>query len=485
MGINNLWEVLEPAATTVPIVSLAVSDRYVGPAPHSPYVVGIDARSVSTSRVFPCSTTYDSAADGLNNDLSVSARSTHVRHPVQLIFCYDGDQRPDVKRGHRVSTKDHWMVQPTQCILNVFNMQWITAAGEAEAQLALMNNAGIIDAVMTDDSDAFVFGAQTVLRNSSFSADATATIKMYTTSSIQERVEPHLTIDGFMTMAVCCGGDYDNNGLPGCGRETALGLVRCMNTSVLRDAGCGRNLPDQTLERWRMDARYHLMDDPTALPDSFPNQHILNLYAKPAVTPLTELPILHSPAPPDLAPLALLVQQLLGWDPKKLVSSFRSNIWPIVVLHELLEDIAKNSPASDEIDLAPGCTRVVFKCRVRRPKKVLAGIAGHNNDVPICDLERATLQLLPTGSSKGSDDVTQSTEYIRVWLADDIYDCWVRTMFPMSPEPSTSHAIDLEDNTMDDDPASSAATVSSSSYVDIIDLTQDEGGDHEIIDLTV
>lgn len=27
-----------------------------------------------------------------------------------------------------------------------------------------MNRAGIIDAVMTDDSDVFVFGAQTVLR---------------------------------------------------------------------------------------------------------------------------------------------------------------------------------------------------------------------------------------------------------------------------------------------------------------------------------
>jgi 5'-3' exonuclease len=73
------------------------------------------------------------------------------------------------------------MVKPTQCLLNAFNVQWIMvsfffffwlssisiltiqAAGEAKAQLALMNNAGIIDAVMTDDSDAFVFGAQTVL----------------------------------------------------------------------------------------------------------------------------------------------------------------------------------------------------------------------------------------------------------------------------------------------------------------------------------
>lgn len=109
------------------------------------------------------------------------------------------------------------------------------------------------------------------------------------------------------------------NGLSGCGRESALGLVHCMNTSVLRDAGCGSNSPYKTLERWRMDALYHLMDGPTGemgrahpavareLPDPFPNQHILNLYAKHAVTPLMELPILHSPAPPDIAPLALLV----------------------------------------------------------------------------------------------------------------------------------------------------------------------------------
>ncbi|KAG1825454.1 uncharacterized protein BJ212DRAFT_1474840 [Suillus subaureus] len=42
-GINNLWELLEPAAKTVPITSLVLQDRYVGPAPHLPYVVGVDA----------------------------------------------------------------------------------------------------------------------------------------------------------------------------------------------------------------------------------------------------------------------------------------------------------------------------------------------------------------------------------------------------------------------------------------------------------
>ncbi|KAG2101068.1 uncharacterized protein F5147DRAFT_709672 [Suillus discolor] len=90
----------------------------------------------------------------------------------------------EIKWGHRVSTNDHWMVKPTQRLLNAFNVQWIMTAREAETQLALMNGAGIIDAVMTDDSDSFVFGAQTVLRNSTFSIDST--VKLYTTSAIQE-----------------------------------------------------------------------------------------------------------------------------------------------------------------------------------------------------------------------------------------------------------------------------------------------------------
>jgi 5'-3' exonuclease len=38
------------------------------------------------------------------------------------------------------------------------------APGEAEAELARLNQARIVDAVMTDDSDALVFGATHVIR---------------------------------------------------------------------------------------------------------------------------------------------------------------------------------------------------------------------------------------------------------------------------------------------------------------------------------
>lgn len=38
------------------------------------------------------------------------------------------------------------------------------ALGEAEAELAFLNRTGVVDAIMTDDVDALIFGATTVVR---------------------------------------------------------------------------------------------------------------------------------------------------------------------------------------------------------------------------------------------------------------------------------------------------------------------------------
>ena len=40
----------------------------------------------------------------------------------------------------------------------------LQAPGEAEAELAFLNRAGLIDAVISDDVDTFVFGATMVVR---------------------------------------------------------------------------------------------------------------------------------------------------------------------------------------------------------------------------------------------------------------------------------------------------------------------------------
>lgn len=44
-------------------------------------------------------------------------------------------------------------------------MPWVTAAGEAEAMCAFLDLHGFVDGCITNDGDAFLYGARTVYRN--------------------------------------------------------------------------------------------------------------------------------------------------------------------------------------------------------------------------------------------------------------------------------------------------------------------------------
>ena len=61
-------------------------------------------------------------------------------------------------------------VAPTfsfQCLdmLECLGIPWVQAAGEAEAMCAYLNASGYVDGCLTNDGDAFLYGAQTVYRN--------------------------------------------------------------------------------------------------------------------------------------------------------------------------------------------------------------------------------------------------------------------------------------------------------------------------------
>ena len=57
------------------------------------------------------------------------------------------------------------MILQCQELLTMFGLPYITAPMEAEAQCAVMNELGLVDGVITDDSDTFLFGAQVVYRH--------------------------------------------------------------------------------------------------------------------------------------------------------------------------------------------------------------------------------------------------------------------------------------------------------------------------------
>jgi Holliday junction resolvase YEN1 len=105
--------------------------------------------------------------------------------PVKAHFVFDGKERPRLKRDKNVRGTDHWSVDPFKLILDIFGFShsevgpprisfygsltsfllfWCQQAlGEAEVELARMSQAGVIDLVFTEDSDAVVFGTVQVV----------------------------------------------------------------------------------------------------------------------------------------------------------------------------------------------------------------------------------------------------------------------------------------------------------------------------------
>ncbi|KAH9916063.1 PIN domain-like protein, partial [Fomitopsis serialis] len=86
-----------------------------------------------------------------------------LRLPVHATFVFDGPQRPTKKHGTRVITTEHWMLGAMKSFIEAFGFDYRTAPGEAEAELTLLNQLGFIHGIMTDNSDALVFGAQTMI----------------------------------------------------------------------------------------------------------------------------------------------------------------------------------------------------------------------------------------------------------------------------------------------------------------------------------
>ncbi len=79
----------------------------------------------------------------------------------------DGPKKPSQKRNNKVAghfgTADHRSKQ-FKALLDLCGLEWWNAPGEAEAELAVMNRQGKIDAVLSDDGDALLFGATCLLR---------------------------------------------------------------------------------------------------------------------------------------------------------------------------------------------------------------------------------------------------------------------------------------------------------------------------------
>ncbi|KAE9449160.1 hypothetical protein C3L33_18941, partial [Rhododendron williamsianum] len=112
----------------------------------------------------------------------------------------EDEQRRLERNAESVSSE---MFTECQELLQMFGLPYIIAPMEAEAQCAYMELSNLVDGVVTDDSDVFLFGAQNVYKNI---FDDRKYVETYFVKDIEK--ELGLTREQLIRMALLLGSDY-------------------------------------------------------------------------------------------------------------------------------------------------------------------------------------------------------------------------------------------------------------------------------------
>ncbi|GJE95923.1 PIN-like domain-containing protein [Phanerochaete sordida] len=307
MGVQGLWEILEPAGQSRSLTKVAVVDGFEGnESGKRGYRVGVDA-SIWYQHA------EHSTKAGANPELRLLffRLARLAKLPWLVLFVFDGRERPNVKRGSKMGKSgSHNLTQGFKEMIECFGMEWRMARGEAEAELAYLNAQGIIDAIITDDVDALVFGARTLIRNSGATltgnrnnpaTDASGKQSdqhsmVYTSDRIASHPNIGLTRGGMVLIALLSGGDYDS-GVKGLGPKIAHGLARCgFGDRLLSAYRMGEAEFKAFLPQWRNELNSELCTNASgmlphrcssaAVSSSWPDMLTLTAYCNPVCSAL-------------------------------------------------------------------------------------------------------------------------------------------------------------------------------------------------------
>ena len=149
--------------------------------------------------------------------------NTRPKSPNQAIRDYEEElkqlrnqQKKDRRDADEVTQT---MIQECQALLRLFGLPYITAPMEAEAQCAELVHLGLVDGIVTDDSDVFLFGGTRIYKNM---FNAAKFVECYLSADLEK--EFALTRPKLISFAHLLGSDY-TEGIPGIGPVSALDII--------------------------------------------------------------------------------------------------------------------------------------------------------------------------------------------------------------------------------------------------------------------
>ncbi|EPE32596.1 PIN [Glarea lozoyensis ATCC 20868] len=269
---------------------------------------------------------------------------------VQPLFIFDGPHKPPFKRGKKTGHGGAMVPNLlTKQLLKLFGFPFYSAPGEAEAECALLQREGIVDAVLSEDVDTIMFGCGLTLKNWSSEnvrGNKTPTHVSAYYAEQTKQGKSGLDREGMILVALMSGGDYITEGIPGCGPKVACEAAR---------AGFGKSLCGLTrgdaagLELWRNNLAHEIQTNENnffrikhkalKIPEDFPNREVLSYYTHPVVSSASKITKLKTEIEwdqeVDVPGLRLFVAEAFDWTSIVGAKKFIRTIAPVLLVHKL------------------------------------------------------------------------------------------------------------------------------------------------------
>jgi DNA excision repair protein ERCC-5 len=135
-------------------------------------------------------------------------------------------------------------------MLRLFGIPYITAPMEAEAQCAALVELGLVEGIITDDSDVFLFGGARVYKNM---FNQSKTVECFFLADFAR--ELGIDREKLVQLAYLLGSDYVE-GLPGVGPVVAMELLKEFTSlHTFKDwwqrVQLGRDKPEESRSKFR------------------------------------------------------------------------------------------------------------------------------------------------------------------------------------------------------------------------------------------
>lgn len=146
--------------------------------------------------------------------------------------------KANTQKTNKGRTRFNYVLKQCEELIRSMGLQCVQGPGEAEAFCAHLNANGLVDGVISQDSDCFAYGARRVFRNFSLSMQGTAgsiggSIDIYDLDIVQKSMD--FGRNKIIVMALLCGCDYCPEGVGGVGRDAVQKLFSMYTEADILD----------------------------------------------------------------------------------------------------------------------------------------------------------------------------------------------------------------------------------------------------------